>query len=309
MTTAVEVRGLAKRYHRVEALRGIDFEVPTGSICGFLGPNGAGKTTTMEILMGSIRSTGGWASLLGEDLGASVHARIGYLPQDPAFFPRTSVRNVLRFVARRFWTAPSASIEAKVDETLNLVGLEELESRKVKSLSGGELQRLGIGQAVIGDPKLLILDEPSVGLDPEGRAAILRLLERLKQRMTIFYSSHVLDDVERVADHIVVIDRGEVVEQGPMARYLSRGAAYSVSMVGDGAAATMETLANEPWVTNVLPIRDGEWEIYSNDKSAAEQHVLQSLVTSNGSRVVSLRPMQRSLEDLYVDLVGVNDDD
>lgn len=259
--------------------------------------------------MGSIRSTGGWASLLGEDLGADVHARIGYLPQDPAFFPRASVRGVLRFVANRFWTASSSSIEAKVNETLDLVGLEQLESRKVKSLSGGELQRLGIGQAVIGDPELLILDEPSVGLDPEGRAAILKLLERLKERMTIFYSSHVLDDVERVADHIVVIDRGEVVEQGPMARYLSGGASYSVSMVGNGADETMETLATESWVTNVRPIRDGEWEIYSNDQSIAEQRVLRSLVTSNGSRVVSLRPMQRSLEDLYLDLVGANDDD
>jgi ABC-2 type transport system ATP-binding protein len=309
MTAAVEVRGLTKRYRRVEALRGIGFEVPTGSICGFLGPNGAGKTTTMEILMGSIRSSGGWASLLGEELGAGVHARIGYLAQDPAFFPRASVRKVLRFVAQRFWTAPSSTIEDKVDETLDLVGLEQLEARKIKSLSGGERQRLGIGQAVIGNPELLILDEPSVGLDPEGRAAVLDLLERLKERMTIFYSSHILDDVERVADHIVVIDRGQVVEQGPMARYLSGGAAYSVSMAGTGAVATMETLAGEPWVTNVRPIRDGEWEVYSNDQSAAERHALRSLVNSNGSRVVSLRPMQRSLEELYVELVGVNDDD
>ncbi|NHZ71453.1 MAG: ATP-binding cassette domain-containing protein [Proteobacteria bacterium] len=164
MTAAIETRGLAKRYRKVEALRGIDLEVPLGSICGFLGPNGAGKTTTMEILMGLIHPSGGWASILGEDLGADVHARIGYLPQDPAFFPRATVRDVLRFVAQRFWSAPSPLIEAKVDETIELVGLGQLVTRKVKALSGGERQRLGIGQAVIGNPELLILDEPSVGL-------------------------------------------------------------------------------------------------------------------------------------------------
>ncbi|NHZ71452.1 MAG: hypothetical protein GWP18_07405 [Proteobacteria bacterium] len=144
---------------------------------------------------------------------------------------------------------------------------------------------------------------------PEGRAAVLRLLEQLKERMTIFYSSHILDDVERIADHIVVLDRGEIVEQGPMARYVGGGAAYRVSMVGAGAATTIASLAHEPWIKGIETIQDGEWEIYSNDQRAAEERLLRTLVNTNGSSVVSLRPVQRSLEDLYVELVGAGDDD
>jgi ABC-type multidrug transport system ATPase subunit len=217
MGAVIETRGLRKRYRRVDALRGLDLEVPEGSICGFLGPNGAGKTTTMRILMGLIRPSDGWASVMGADIdgnGLSVRSRIGYLPQDPSFFPRATVRNTLRFVARRYLSGSKPEIDHKVDETLGLVGLDDRADRKVKALSGGELRRLGIGQAVIGDPDLLILDEPSVGLDPEGRRQVLDLLDGLKERMTIFYSSHILDDVERIADHVVIVNDGTVVEQG-----------------------------------------------------------------------------------------------
>jgi ABC-2 type transport system ATP-binding protein len=312
MSAAIETRGLRKRFRRVEALRGADFEVPEGSVCGFLGPNGAGKTTTMEILMGLIRPSGGWASILGSDLGGdglNVHSRIGYLPQDAAFFPRSRVRDVLRFVARRYLTGTRSAVEDRVDETIELVGLETLADRRVKALSGGERQRLGIGQAVIGGPELLILDEPSVGLDPEGRRQVLDLLERFKAEMTIFYSSHVLDDVERVADHIVVIDRGVIVEQGPMERFLGGRVTHRMSLDGGDARAAMERIGRESWVKSVRAMSTGEWEIESTDRQVAEKNLLRALAGTNSVRVVSLRPMQRSLEDLYVDLVGSVDDD
>ena len=312
MSAVIETRGLRKRFRRVEALRGADFEVPEGSVCGFLGPNGAGKTTTMEILMGLTRPSGGWASIFGSDLGSDgldARSRIGYLPQDAAFFPRSRVRDVLRFAARRYLSGTRGAIENRVDETLELVGLETLADRKVKALSGGERQRLGIGQAVIGGPDLLILDEPSVGLDPEGRRQILDLLERFKEEMTIFYSSHILDDVERVADHIVVIDQGEIVEQGAMERYLGGRATYRVSLDGGDARAVMDRVAREPWVGGVRAMNDGEWEVESSDQGMAERDLLCVLVGTDTVRVRSLRPMQRSLEDLYVDLIGSADDD
>jgi ABC-2 type transport system ATP-binding protein len=311
MTAAIETRSLRKRYRRVEALRGVDFEVPEGSVCGFLGPNGAGKSTTMEILMGLIRSSGGWASILGDDLdgdGLMTRSRIGYLPQDPSFYPRTKVRGILRFVARRYLDGSRASLDAKVDETLGLVGLTDLADRRVKALSGGELRRLGIGQAIIGDPELLILDEPSVGLDPEGRFQVLALLDQLKERMTIFYSSHILDDVERVADHIVVIDRGEIVEQGSMNRYLGGQGVYRVTLdggVGDGAVRGLE---HEPWVDNVTSMGGREWRIETPDRTVAEKKLMRFLVKSDGARVIAMRPAYRSLEDLYMELVGDADD-
>ncbi|MEA2022776.1 MAG: ABC transporter ATP-binding protein [Actinomycetota bacterium] len=312
MSVAIETRGLRKRFRRVEALRGVDIEVPEGSVCGFLGPNGAGKTTTMEILMGLIRPSGGWASIFGSDLGSDgldARSRIGYLPQDASFFPRSRVRDVLRFVARRYVTGTRSAIEKRVDETLGLVGLETLADRRVKTLSGGERQRLGIGQAVIGGPDLLILDEPSVGLDPEGRRHVLDLLERFSEEMTIFYSSHVLDDVERVADHIVVIDRGVIVEQGPMKRYLGGRVTHRVSLDGGDAQAAMERIERESWVSGVRALRTGEWEIESTDRRMVEKNLLRVLAGTDSVGVVSLRPMQRSLEDLYVDLIGDADDD
>ena len=307
----IETRGLRKRYRRVDALRSLDLEVPEGSICGFLGPNGAGKTTTMRILMGLIRSSEGWASVLGCDIdgnGLATRSRIGYLPQDPSFFPRATVRNTLRFVARRYLSGSRSAIGSRVDDTLDLVGLGDRADRKVKALSGGELRRLGIGQAVIGDPDLLILDEPSVGLDPEGRRQVLDLLEGLKDSMTIFYSSHILDDVERVADHLAVIDHGEIIEQGPMASYLGGGAArYRVRLAGDGAQA-VGRLDSEPWVGATRLIEPGAWEIEVADRAAAEHHLLRMLHGCGGIRVLELRPEQRDLEDIYLDLVEAVDD-
>lgn len=312
MTAAIETRSLRKRYRRVEALRGIDFEVPEGSICGFLGPNGAGKSTTMEILMGLIRPSGGWASMLGDDLdgdGLLTRSRVGYLPQDPSFFPRARVRGILRFVARRYLSGSRSALDAKVDETIDMVGLTDLAGRKVKALSGGELRRLGIAQAVIGDPELLILDEPSVGLDPEGRHQVLTLLERLKEQMTIFYSSHILDDVERVADHIVVIDRGEIVEQGPMDRYLGGRGVYRVTLAGGNGDGVLRDLEREQWVDTVTPMGGTEWRIETPDRRVAERRLMRFLVAGDGARVVALRPAYRSLEDLYMELVGDTDDD
>ncbi len=312
MTSAIETRGLRKRYRRVEALRGVDFEVPEGSICGFLGPNGAGKSTTMEILMGLVAPSAGWASILGDDLDRNhllTSARVGYLPQDPSFFPRAKVRGILRFVARRYLNGPRAALDARVDKTLDLVGLTNLADRKVKALSGGELRRLGIGQAIIGDPELLILDEPSVGLDPEGRRQVLALLDRLKEEMTIFYSSHILDDVERVADHIVVIDRGEIVEQGPMDRYLGGRGVYQVMLAGENGEGVFQELEHEPWVDSVSSTGEREWRIETPDRTVAENRLMRFLVASNRARVVALRPAYRSLEDLYMELVGDTDDD
>jgi len=310
VTAAIETRGLRKRYRKVEALCGLDLEVPEGSICGFLGPNGAGKTTTMKILMGLVRPSEGWASMLGKDIdsnGIGTRSRIGYLPQHPSFFPRVMVRDVLRFVAHRYLAGTRSQIESRVDEILELVGLDTLADRKVKALSGGELRRLGIGQAVIGGPDLLILDEPSVGLDPEGRRQVLDLLNGLRGRMTLFYSSHILDDVQRIADHVVVLDRGEVVDQGPMSRFVGgSSAAYAVALDGDGARA-IDRLSREPWVTATRPAGTGRWEVEASDRAAAEHGLLRTLAGGNGARVTELKPLQRNLEDIYLDLVEVDE--
>ena len=305
MSAAIVTSGLVKRYRKVHALRGLDLIVPQGSVCGFLGPNGAGKTTTMRILMGLSKPTSGTASVLGTDVagnGLRVRSRVGYLSQDPSFFPRFRARDVLRFVARRYVHGSRGAIEERVAETLTLVGLTERSDRRVQALSGGERQRLGIGQAVIGNPELLILDEPSVGLDPEGRAEVLNLIDTLRERMTIFYSSHILDDVQRIADHLVILDHGEIIEQGPMEDYLGAGATYRVVVAGDGEAPP--ALRERSWVSGVTHLGDGAWEIAVADQVVAEKELLPALA---GAQLTELRPLARNLEEIYLDLVDVDE--
>ena len=305
MRPAVEISGLAKRYRRVEALRGIDMVVPANSVFGFLGPNGAGKTTTMKILMGLIRPSAGSAHVFGRDVrdGTEVRARIGYLPQNPSFHEEFRLNRMLAFVARRYLAGPGDAIAARVDETLDLVGLGGKADRRVRALSGGELRRLGIAQAYIGNPDLLILDEPSVGLDPEGRRDVLDLIDSLRDRTTVLFSTHILDDVQRVADHIAVLDHGEVVASGPMEGFLAAGAAgYRVGMAGDGDAA-VAGLEHEPWVTAVASLGAGSWRIEASDQAAAEHH-LARLLASSGTVVTEIRPERRSLEDIYLEIVG-----
>jgi ABC-2 type transport system ATP-binding protein len=311
MSTAIETFALAKRYRKVEALRNLDMTVPANTVCGFLGPNGAGKTTTMRILMGLSRPSAGTAKMLGSLIdsdGLAIRSRVGYLSQDPSFYPRFRVHNVLRFAARRYVSGSRREINARVEETLEQVGLSDRAGRRVKALSGGERQRLGIGQAVIGRPDLLILDEPSVGLDPEGRFQVLSLIDSLRDQATIFYSSHILDDVQRIADHVVILDRGEIIAQGPIEQFLGSGARYRVVIEGTGASAPL-SLQNLPWVTAVTGSGDGVWDVAVSDQETAERELLRVLARDHGAAIKELRPVVRSLEDIYVGAVEAGDDD
>ncbi len=213
---AIEIHGLRKRFGHTDVLEGIDLTVPRNSVFGFLGPNGAGKSTTMKILVGLLRPTSGSATVAGHDVrhdGVEARASIGYLPQDVTYWRHLSVRDVLGFTARRYLHGSRRALAQRVDETIELAGLGALEKRKVGKLSGGERQRLGVAEAWVGRPEVLILDEPSAGLDPEGRHEVLDLLDRLREEATIFYSTHILDDIERVSDTIAVLSRGHIVAQ------------------------------------------------------------------------------------------------
>ncbi|NHZ71450.1 MAG: ATP-binding cassette domain-containing protein, partial [Proteobacteria bacterium] len=252
---AIEIRQLKKRYRRVEALAGLDVSVEQGSVCGFLGPNGAGKTTTMKILMGLIRSTSGWAAVLGEDVsdrGLVARTRIGYLPQDPVFPQHASVRNVVTSVARLYpGHRHGAALRSHVDELIDRVGMTDKARRKVHGLSGGERQRLGIAQALVGDPDLIILDEPSSGLDPVGRKDMMALIEEISAHATVFYSTHILDDVERISDTVVMISRGRAVAHGALEDILSvSDLDYAVHLRGD-TSAVHARLSDEPWIDSV----------------------------------------------------------
>ena len=308
---AIAVNGLRKRFGRTEVLRGFDLAVPRNSVFGFLGPNGAGKSTTMKILVGLIRPSGGSASIAGHDVqrdGVAARARIGFLPQDVSYWRHFTVRGVLRFTAERYLSGSRHEIAEQVDATIELAGLARLADRKVRKLSGGERQRLGVAQAWVGRPDVLVLDEPSAGLDPEGRHEVLAMLDALRDQATIFYSTHILDDVERVSDEIANLDRGAIVAQGPTESFLTSGAAvFSVQVDGEYADAFAH-VGERPWVQSVEHPQPGRWEVTVDDRSAAEHSLLRLLVGEHGVGVTDFRPARHSLEDIYLQLVGGNHD-
>ena len=236
----IETRGLGKAYRNVAALKPLDLKVARNSIFGFLGPNGAGKTTTIKLLLGLARPTGGNALVFGRDIcreGDEVRRRIGYLAQDPRFYEYMTARETLRFTARFFYTGSRTGIDRRVEEVLDLVGLADRADRPIKGFSGGERQRLGIAQAQVNYPDLLILDEPAASLDPQGRHDVLAVMERLRRHTTIFYSTHILGDVQRVSDAVAIMNQGRLVAQAPIDELLARGhaAAFTLTVRGDGA--------------------------------------------------------------------------
>lgn len=177
---------------------------------------------------------------------------MGYLAQHPRFYEDMTAREILRFTAHFFYMGPQSKIEARIDEMLELVDLGDKADRRIKGNSGGERQRLGIAQAQINDPDLLIQDEPAAALDPMGRLAVLQIMERLRQRTTIFYSTHILDDVQRVSDRVVILNQGRLISQGPIEELLvgDEGSVYTLQTIGDPAKAQAR-LSNQPWVSNL----------------------------------------------------------
>ncbi|MGF2040307.1 MAG: ABC transporter ATP-binding protein [Nostoc sp. CmiVER01] len=203
----ISTKNLTKTYGQKSVVDRLNLAVPSGSICGFLGPNGAGKSTTIKLLLGLVKPSSGDGTILGQNIvkdSVAIREQIGFLAQDPSFYGYLSARETLRFVASFFFKGSKAAIKNRIKEIIYLVGLDGKADRPVRGLSGGERQRLGIAQAVINDPKLIILDEPASALDPLGRRDMLQILESFRGRCTIFYSTHILDDVQRVSDTVVI---------------------------------------------------------------------------------------------------------
>ena len=206
-----------------------------------------------------------------------------------------------------FFEIEPSKIEKRIDESLELVGLSHKADRSIKGFSGGERQRLGIAQAQLNEPDLLILDEPAAALDPMGRRDVLHIIEQLRERSTIFYSTHILDDVERVSDMVAIVSRGELVAQAPIAELL-RGngrSAYTIEFIGqpNGAKGTLEAQA---WVRKIITSTDNgvqRWEVSVSNEAAAERQILPILLHGEGVSVKSFGKSHQNLEDVFVSLV------
>lgn len=278
------------------ALDGLSLTVGRGEIFGFLGPNGAGKTTTLKILMGLVRASGGTAFLLGQPAGdVETRRRIGFLPESPYFYDYLTAEEFLNFYGQLAGLG-RVVISRRVSDLLALVGLAEAKTRQLRKFSKGMLQRIGLAQALIHDPELVILDEPMTGLDPVGRKQVRDLILNLRDRgKTIFFSTHILHDVEMICDRVGIVMKGRLLASGRVEELVKQDHTQSVEIVchqvhADGNALirsmASRVLQQGQQCLIVLPSSDGV------DAMVGE-------IRRQGGRLISVTPHKASLEDLF----------
>jgi ABC-2 type transport system ATP-binding protein len=307
---AIQTHGLSKTYGATTALRGLNLKVPRNSIFGFLGPNGAGKTTTIKLLLGLIRPTEGGGTVFDHDItddNIEIRRRVGYLAQVPSYYMHMTAREILRFKARFFYTGPRDAIEERVEETLEMVELDDKADRPIKGFSGGERQRLGIAQAQVHRPDLLILDEPAANLDPMGRRDVLGIMEGLREHATVFYSTHILDDVQRVSDTVAILNRGELLAQAPIGELLagSGGVVYHMTIKGNHDEA-YSRISSQDWVSSISVVPGDvrtTLQVGVTDEDAAEDELLRLAVCDGDTIVTGFGRRRYELEDVFVDMV------
>jgi len=301
----IEVRDLTKTFGAVEAVRDISFRVEAGEIVGFLGPNGAGKTTTMRILAGIFPPTSGEVRIAGRDPARDPLAcrrAVGYFPEYAPFYPDLRVAGYLRFVAR-MKRLPRAERPRAVAQVLAWCGLEGVARRRVGTLSKGYRQRVGLAQALCGNPPILILDEPTIGLDPEQVVEIRDLVRALGGSRTVFFSSHILSEVEALCERVIVVARGRLVGEGT-ARELSErvGRRQRVVLRVDGPAeAVAAALAALPGVERVA--REAAAFVLEAAASADVARAAGEAMAARGWTIRELREEMPDLEQIFLRLV------
>jgi ABC-2 type transport system ATP-binding protein len=307
--TAIVIENLVKTYGTVRALDGLNLNVPTGSIFGFLGPNGAGKTTTLRILAGLAKPNSGKVTIAGVELNNTAprpSEKVGYLPEEPAFYGWMTPVEFLTYAGRIFELDKQALIK-KITELLDLVGLSEVKKRKIGGFSRGMRQRMGIAQALVNTPEILLLDEPVSALDPSGRKDILELIETLAQHCTVVMSSHILADVERVCDTIAIIDKGKTLVQERKDALMGRYAGNILELEIDPRAG--RSIDNWKQVIFDLPgVYKGTTEGYTlrlavEDIDLAQQSILAQL-TKDKVSIIRFEQVKPSLEDVFMKLVN-----
>jgi ABC-2 type transport system ATP-binding protein len=281
----------------ISILSGLSLSVERGEIYGFLGPNGAGKTTTLKILMGLMRPTAGQVELLGRRAGdVEVRRQIGFLPESPYFYDYLTAEEFLYFYGRLAGVG-SRRLEREVSRLLELTGLTEARARQLRKFSKGMLQRVGLAQALIHDPELIILDEPMSGLDPLGRKHVRDLMLSLREQgKTVFFSTHIIPDVEMICDRVGIIVKGQMVAAGRVDDLVSRGDTESVEVVCEGLNGGAVTEASK---LAVRVMSRGRQSLLVLPGADVLDETL-ALIRRHEGRLVSVTPQKRSLEDLFL---------
>ena len=304
----IQVTGLTRRYGSVLAVSDLSFSIKEGEIVGFLGPNGAGKTTTMNMLTGCLRPSAGTIMLGGFDIdtdAAEARKKIGYLPETPPLYPDMTVAEYLDFVYRlKQCKLPQ---EEHIRQVCTMVGLTDVYGRIIRNLSKGYRQRVGLAQALIGNPDILILDEPTVGLDPKQIIEIRETIRSLGQNHTVILSSHILPEVQAVCDRILVIHHGKIVADGTSAELSERvEGAEQLDMTIEGEpAGVLSTLRAVPGIAEAIVTQeDGKKSIYriTAEPDADIRHSVFDALSQNHMPILSMQQVELSLEDIFLEL-------
>jgi ABC-2 type transport system ATP-binding protein len=305
--TAIETHGLTKRFGARTAIDSVDLRVPLGVAFGFLGPNGAGKTTMIRMLLGLTRSSAGSMSLLGlpfPEQRAEALQRVGAIVEEPRFHAHLSGRENLRIVA----AVRGPHVHARIQPALARVGLAERADEKVKKYSLGMRQRLGVARCLLADPQVLILDEPTNGLDPGGilefRLMIRAMVEQ--EGRTVFLSSHLLDEVEKICDYAAIVDRGTVVAQGPIGELTGAATRHELAIGVDDPQLALGALAASDLVRDVQRAEDGVRAVLAD--GFAGTAAVNALLVHAGVGVTRLEPVRHSLEQRFLEITSRLDD-
>lgn len=305
----IEVKNLVKKYGNHLAVDHLNFTIEEGHIYGFLGPNGAGKSTTMNIMTGYLGATEGEVLINGHDIlkePEEAKKQIGYLPELPPLYMDMTVREYMEFAAE-LKKIPKAKRAESIDDVEKLVKIKDVEKRLIKNLSKGYRQRVGLAQAVLGFPEIIILDEPSVGLDPKQIIEIRELIRKLAKKHTVILSSHILAEVREVCDYIMIISKGKLVASDTpenLERYLGESGLIEIENRTE-ASKVKEVLKNVPGIEKVSLKIDASGITSGQIREKRGQDIREELFTTFAEKkmpLLKLNPVQVSLEDVFMEL-------
>ena len=309
----IEVQNLIKNYGNIQAVKNISFTVNKNEVLGFLGPNGAGKSTTMNMIVGYLPMTSGTIKINGIDISENpkeAKKNIGYLPEIPPLYPDMKVIEYLKFVAGIKGIKKQDSA-FQIDRAMSRLKITDKKNRVIKNLSKGYKQRVGFAQALLGDPKVIILDEPTVGLDPSQTKEVRDLIKKLGKDHTIIFSSHILSEVNAVADRILIINNGEIKAQDTTNNLeVDRNEVILKLDIEGDKNKTSEVLKSIDGFIDILDTVEVSDGVYSYKVSVADDSVRKSIVsklTMEDLSIVEITTMKRSLEDVFLDVTSKKD--
>ncbi|MFY0253421.1 gliding motility-associated ABC transporter ATP-binding subunit GldA [Chitinophaga sp. 30R24] len=299
---SIQVSELSKIYGEQRAVDAISFELKKGEITGFLGPNGAGKSTTMKMITGFLPPSSGTASVCGFDIvtqSLEVRRRVGYLPESNPLYYDMYIGEFLEFIAGVHQLGKIG--RQRIDQVVKLTGLQPERHKKIGALSNGYKQRVGIAQALLHDPEVLILDEPTTGLDPNQLADIRQLIKELGSNKTVILSTHIMQEVEALCDRVIIINKGKIIANDTLIRLQQHNTQQGYLQISFGEPVTVAELAAIPGVSRVLAREDHTWQLFTNEVDNVRKNLLQFALINNRN-ILSLQSNSQSLESIFREL-------